>query len=329
MKLRPDTGDPNSYPLEFSENGIPLVSSVEDKKVESGQFKELLRHMDKEEALRIYNSIKTLEHGEFEKSQLRDENGELCIVWHGSPRRFEKFQADLKGEFRWINEGIHFSSSEKVVEQYADKAYSALRVVLYTIASQLFQLEEGKSLTSEQIQRAKEEYNKLIEEVREKGEQSASYKKEYASKGGAKSEERDPSGDYLAYGKARLGVEWVSEIFGGKLPTKENSILDAGENVYIGKDIGRYFYAAVLDIEKPFRAEIKNIDRGFSLGEESRKIGGTDGNILSHPEGVIGMGGLLVSGTVGTISAAVFDEKKIKILGCDAGGKFEVSRELL
>ncbi len=329
MEFNSNIGNPNDPPFEFSENGVPLVANTEGKKIESGQFKELLRHMQQEDALKIYKSIKRLEEGEFKNSQLQDENGELRIMWHGSPRKFEEFRSDAKGEYRWRNEGIHFSSSEEVVEQYADKAYSALRTALYAIASQSFQLEEGKPLTNEQVQKAKEIYNGIMENVREKKEQSPFYRKEYVWKSGVKTEERDPAAESIEYGKIRLGIEWISEIFGGELPTKENSIFDQREGVYVGRNIGKYFYAAVLDIEKPFRAETKDIDHGFSMGEESKEKEDTDGTILLHPEGIVGMGGLLISGTEGTISAAIFDEKKIKILGCKSGGKFEVSKEFI
>lgn len=85
--------------LEVSENGILLILNKEGKKVESIQFKELIKATgNQKEAMEIYHKIKELSENDFKDSKLRDENGELMIVWHGSSRKFENFDPNAKGQ---------------------------------------------------------------------------------------------------------------------------------------------------------------------------------------------------------------------------------------
>ncbi len=145
--------------------------------------------------------------GAFKDSKLRTADGELMIVWHGSPRKFDEFKTDAKGEFRWRNEGVHFSSSREVIEQYADKAFSALRQMLYDIAMKEHGIKYGDPVQSEQVKKAKEIYNQIIKDVIEKGEDSAYYKKGY-SLDVHEQKVRKPDLDALTYNGEIFGTEW-------------------------------------------------------------------------------------------------------------------------
>lgn len=297
-------------------NEIPLVLK-EGKEVESAQFKKLLEVTDYEHALKIYKDIKELENGEFKESKLRDENNELMIVWHGSPRKFDEFKTDVKGEFRWRNEGLHFNSSRELIKQYAEKAYKALNIILYDIALEISGAKYGIELDEELQRKAIAEYNKMVQDIIEQGENSRFYHKEYEYDNEQKkfSNKRKQDFDYLIYGRQRFGLEWVLEIFGGEMPSKENTYLDKTNGLYWGNNIGRFEYAAVLNMENPFKEETTNIDVGFELGENSHKEKDTDGTILFHKENIIGDGRLEVQGSKDTYSAAVFDKRKIKLIG--------------
>lgn len=297
-------------------NEIPLVLK-EGKEVESSQFKKLLEVTDYENALKIYEDIKKLENGEFKDGKLLDENNELLIVWHGSPRKFDEFKTDVKGEFRWRNKGLHFNSSREIIKQYAEKAYKALNIILYDIALEISGAEYGIVLDEELQKKSIAEYNKMVQDIIEQGENSRFYHKEYEYDYGQKkfSNKRKPDFDYLIYGKQRFGLEWVLEIFGGEMPSKENTYLDKTNGLYWGNNIGEFEYAVVLNIENPFREETTNMDVGFEQGENSHKEKGTDGTILFHKESVIGDGQLEVSESKNTYSVAVFDKRKIKLIG--------------
>lgn len=303
-------------------NEIPLVLK-EGKEVESGQFKKLLEVTDYENALKIYEDIKKLENGEFKDSKLRDENNELLIVWHGSPRKFDEFKTDVKGEFRWRNEGLHFNSSKELIKQYAEKAYKALNIVLYDIALEISGAKYGIELDEELQRKAIAEYNVMIEDLIEQGENSRFYGKAYEHDD---SEKRRSDMDFLKYGKHRFGLEWVLEIFNGEIPTKENTYFDKTNGLYFGNDIGKYEYAAVLNIENPSREETVDLDNGFEYGEKSHKNKGTDGTVLFHKENIIGNGRLEVKGSKNTYSVAVFDNRKIKLIGRVERGKFIVNK---
>lgn len=285
--------------------------------------KNLIESVGKDNALKIYETIKKLGSGEFKNSKLRNENGELMLMWHGSPRKFEEFKTDTAGQFRWRNSGIQFSSSREVVEQYADKAFSAVRAILYSIILKTYDLKHGEPIQEEQLKQAKEIYNKIILDIIENGEESVYYKKGYIM-GSDQQKVRAPGYDALTYEGESFGLDWALEIFNGHIPTKDNTTLDEGNGIYLGNGIGKYEYLAVLDIEHPYETDSVNMDHGFELGEREHKQKGTDGTILSHSKGVIGNGGIVVEETKGTYSAAVFDPTKIKILGRREGGKFEI-----
>lgn len=295
----------------------------ENERFSSPQFKKLAEVAGEETALKIYKTLEQLGAGAFKDSKLRTTDGELMIVWHGSPRKFDEFKTDAKGEFRWRNEGVHFSSSREVIEQYADKAFSALRHMLYDIAVKEHGIKYGDPIQSEQLKKAKEIYNQLIQDVIEKGEDSAYYKKGY-SLDSSEQKIRKPDLDALTYNGEIFGTEWVLEIFNGQMPTKENTYFDEGNGVYLGNDVGRYEYAAVMDIEQPYQADSTNMDYDFEQGEQSHREHGTDGTILTHTKGAEGNGGV-VEQTKGTYSAAIYDAKKIKILGRKQNGKFIVN----
>jgi len=339
-------------PLLLSKKGIPLVLNKEKKLVESLQFKELMKVIkDRKIALRVYNAIKKIELGEFKNSKLRDENGELMIVWHGSPRKFKRFDLSARGEFSWKNTGLHFQSSKELVLQYALKAQRAWFDLMLYIAAERFGFEYGyvykltfKDLPREQKEEAIKIYNEIIEDLIKNGEDSKFFHKGYVSRYNPESdkweERRDPSLDYILYGKSRFGMEWVLEIFGYQMPTKENcSLVNIINNndkylVYFGNEIGAYIYAAVLNIENPFYEDTKDIDFSFKEGEKSHKEQGTDGTILIHSENLIGMGRIEIPNSKGTYSVAVFDPDRIKIIGVEnigveKEGKFEINEEFM
>jgi hypothetical protein len=320
--------------LKFTKEGIPLVLNKEKKLVESVQFKKILEMTNNyEKALEIYKAIKKLEKGEFKNSKLRDENGELMIVWHGSPRKFEKFDPKAKGQWRWRNEGIHFQSSKELVEQYAKKAHFAWETAVYSIGEELFNLKSGDVLAGEQLEKAREVFNEIIEDLIRNGEESKFYEKGYTPYYDKENKtvkmQRDPSFDVIVYGKQRFSIEWFLEIFGGEMPTKENCVFNEKYGTYFGKDIGEYYYAVILNIENPFYLECLNVDYGFELGEKSHREQGTDGTILFHPKNIIGEGGLEIPNTKNTYSIAIFDPDKIKIIGIETEKGFEISKEFL
>jgi len=320
--------------LELSENDVPFVLNKEGEKVKSEQFKELIKITgNPEKAKQIYEKIKELENGELKESKLKDMNGELLIVWHGSSRKFEKFDPNEKGEWRWRNKGMHFQSSKETVEQYAEKAKSAWNHILYHIGLEHFSLKNGDTFTDEQEREIKNIFNEITEDLIKNGEDSKFYRKDYRTcynKEKKISESiRDPGGDYIIYGKRRFGTEWALEIFGGKMPSKENCSYSERFGTYFGNDIGEYKYAALLNIEKPFSEETTDLDNGFENGEESHREQGTDGTILSHKEGVATFNEGKIPGTENSISAGVFDENKIKIIGVETEKRFEIRKEFL
>lgn len=301
---------------------IPLVLNKEGKEVGSDQFKKLLEVTGYEQALKIYKNIKEIENGGFKDSKLRDKNNEILIVWHGSPRKFDEFETDVKGEFRWRNEGLHFNSSRELIKQYSEKAYKSLNIILYDIALEISGAEYGIELNEEQQKKAIAEYNKMVEDLIKHGENSRFYSKAYEYDD---SEKRKPDMDFLKYGKHRFGLEWALEIFNGEMPTKENVSFDKTNGLYFGKNIGRYEYAAVLNIKNPYEEETVGIDYGFEKGEKAHKEQGTDGTILFHKENIIGDGQLEVVGSKNTTSVAIFDKRQIKLIGRMEEGKFIIN----
>ena len=324
-----------TFDMEVSESGIPLVLNKEDEKVESVQFKELVKMAgDQEKARHIYGEIKKLEYGDFKNSKLRDENGELMIVWHGSSRKFEKFDPEAKGEWSWRNKGVHFQSSKEVVSQYAEKAKNAWNNILYNIGLEHFGLKDGVAFTDEQEKEIKNIFNGIVEDLVKNGEDSKFFSRGYGDhynreKGVLEKNKRMHDLDAIIYGKHQFGTEWALEIFGGEMPTKENCSLNKKFGTCFGNDVGEYKYAAVLDVEKPFCEEAKEIDYSFELGEKSHREQSTDGTILTHPENVIGMGRLEIPGTKGTYSVAVFDADKIKVIVVETEKGFEIRKEFL
>lgn len=304
--------------FEVSENGIPLVVNKEGQKIESDQYKQL-NDVAPEQALEIYKALKNLESGEFRDSKLRDENGELRIVWHGSPRKFDEFKTDAKGEWRYMNYGVHFSSSKEIVEQYSEKAYSALDNIRYNLAEEVSGIKDGSKLSSEHFANGDKIYNEIIADLVEKGEESQFYKKAYRFDPVKKKDTDERTHrDAITYGKQRFGVDWAFEIFNGEMPNKENAYFDERANLWLGRDIGEYAYACVLNIERPFEQESANVDHGFRAGENAHTEKLTDGTILYHSEPVHAMGGLLREEAKGTYSVAVFDSSQIKIVGVES-----------
>lgn len=283
---------------------------------QSLQFKQLLEIAAKEQAVRICNFIKGLGTGEFADSKLRDKNGELMILWHGSPRKFETFDENAEGEFRWRNTGIHFSSSREVIEQYADKAFSALRQILYDIFEKL---NPGQKLDQAKLDEAKKAFNRMVEDLIVNGENSSFYKKGF---GYGENSQRRPNLDALTFEGRLFGTEWSLEIFNGQMPTNENTYFDAKEGVYLGKDIGKYEYAAVVNTKNPFETNSTNMDFDFEQGEKSHLEQGTDATVLFHKDAVVGNGMQAVEQTKGTYSIAIYDTKNIKIIGRKEGAKF-------
>lgn len=323
--------------LEISENGVPLVLNKEGEKVESVQFKELIKMTrDREKAGQIYNKIKELESGELKNSKLKDENGELMIVWHGSSRKFEKFNPEAKGEWRWRNKGVHFQSSKETIEQYAKKAKSAWNNIAYNIGLEYFGMKYGSDFTDGQDKKTKEIFNEIIEDIIENGENSKFYHKNYLNRynkeKGINELTRDPCGDAIIYGKHQFGTEWALEIFGGEMPNKENCSINKKYGTYFGNDIGEYKYATLLSIEKPFYKEAitaSGLDYAFEDGEKSHREKGTDGAIITHLENLKDMAGREIADTKNTYSASIFDENKIKIIGIETEKGFEVRKEFL
>jgi hypothetical protein len=301
--------------------------SQESEASKSLQFQQLLKLMDREQALQIYETIKQLAAGEFKDSVMRDDNGELMIMWHGSPRKFDTFKTDATGEYRWRNEGVHFSSSREVIGQYADKAYSAIRAVLIGIARADSRLSADTSLEGEVLAEAKGTYNEIIKDLLTNDEDSQYYKKGYGYNA-QQQRVRKKDLDSIVYKDEQFGIDWFAEIFNGQMPSKDNTELDQQNGILLGKGISRYEYAAVVNIKDPYTAEAIDMDQGFEAGENAHKEESKDGTILFHKEAVIGMGGLQVKGTENTYSAAVFDPSKIKILGRREGGWFVVINKL-
>jgi len=304
--------------FEISENGIPFILNKEGQKVESIQYKHLM-DLAPDQALAVYKALKKLETVEFKDSEVKDENGELRIVWHGSPRKFNEFKTDAKGEWRWRNHGVHFSSSKEVVEEYSEKAYSSLNNIRYYLAEEVAQIKDGRKLNSEDFIKGDEIYNVIIADLVEKGEESQFYKKGYKFDYNQNkvSDERDTSLDAIKYGKQNFGTDWVFEIFNGEIPNNENSYFDAGNKLWLGNNIGKYAYACVLNIERAFKEDTTDVDNGFEKGERAHSEGITDGTILYHSDPVNATGGQKQE-TKDTYSIGVFDPAQIKIIGIES-----------
>lgn len=318
--------------LELTKDGFPIILNENGERVESVQFKELVKTTgNQKEATKIYRMLKKLENGDFRNSQLRDKNGELMIVWHGSSRKFEEFNMKAKGQWRWKNEGMHFQSSKEVIAQYAEKAKRAWNIILYDIAIEHFGIEQGRELTGEQDKKAREIFNEIVEDLIKNGENSKywhkNYLRHYDKQKGEEILKRDPGGDAIAYGKQLFGTEWALEIFGGEMPSKKNCSINEKYGTYFGNDIGEYKYAAVLNIKNPFRKETNETDDGFEIGEKSHREERTDGTILSHKKGIFDFPmQTTIAGTVNSISAAVFDTDKIKTIGVETENGFEIRK---
>ena len=323
----------NQKNFELSKKGIPLVSNKEGQQVESTQYKKLYE-LAPAQALEIYKALKNLESGEFKNSKLRDENGELLVVWHGSPRKFDNFKTDAKGEFRWRNQGVHFSSSRKLVEQYSDKAYSALNNARYHLIMEIAGNKDFSALSKEDREKGDKMYNTIILDLIEKGENSQFYNKAYKNDNftkGKLSDEREPNRDSIKYGKKGFSIEWFFEIFGGEMPNKNNAYFDERNRLWLGKNVGRYAYACILNIENPFELDSINMDESFELGEKSHKEKATDGTILYHPKAVHAMGGQKDEEAMGSYSAAAFNPNQIKIVGIENINKktFQINDALI
>lgn len=327
----------NSSQFELSPEGIPLVAK-EGKKVESKQFRQLTELVDHKQAMRIYTSIKHLENNEFKNSQAIDENGELMFFWHGSPRKFDQFRTDAKGEWKWRNEGLHFSSSKELVKQYANKAQEVFDFVCIELLRSTEKVTAETTWNAERSKKVAILYNEIIKDLIENGENSRFYKKAYKYDPVAKmpTSDRQPDMDAIMLGeKSTLATEEFLELFGGEMPSKENTSflefnthLGNDTSIYWGNNIGRYRYATVLNIVNPFKQETYNLDWDFEQGEKSHKQNGTDGTILFHPNGLIGIGMQKVEKARGTYSVAVFDASKIIVIGREENGNFVVNQRL-
>lgn len=293
------------------------VNNVNGEKRDGRQFKTLLGVVKSEdEAVRIHEKLKKIGEGEFGESKARDENGELSIVWHGSPRIFDQFDQNAAGEYRWRNEGIHFQSSKDMVKQYAEKAKDALGHTYREIIQQDFG-KEYDIKNNEHVQTVIGHYNEMVRDLIEHGMES----KHIMTRNNIVQ---------LTYGNTRMDLDSFKEIFGGKLPDNDNTVMVKGPNgteLYYGKDIGKVYYAAVLNIKNPHIEETTDLDNGYEVGEETHKKGETDGTILNHTTNIKGMGGLEVEGTAGTSSYGVFDTNEIKIIGREVNGIFELMPE--
>jgi hypothetical protein len=306
---------------EWGEQQIPLARNEQEELIESSQFKQIqLFAPDFDEAMRIYQELKALEQGEFKESQMRDSNGELVIMWHGSPRKFDTFNPNSMGEFRWKNKGMHFCSEKSTIHQYSEKAEKSLSQIVAGVARQHFIIPPTERIPKDQFQKAIGIYNKIIEDIRENGRDSQYYVT--TSKPTPTGEWIPSSADAIVYMKRQFGADWALEIFNGKLPTKDNTYFDESSGVYIGNDLGKYKYATILNIENPFRLTSRDFDSTFKMGEKAHEEQGTDGTIIFHKEGIFGYpdGNALaapglIPNTEGSYSAAVFDPDKIKIIG--------------
>jgi hypothetical protein len=279
--------------FELSQNGIPFVLNKEGEKVESDQYKQL-KNLDPERAVEIYKALKKIQSEEFEKSKLVDANGELMIVWHGSPRKFNEFKTDAKGEWRWMNYGIHFSSSYEMIEEYSDKAYSALNDIRYSLAQEIGVTKDSIGLNDENnITKVNKVYNEIIADLIQNRQESRFYERGYKRDLQTRefTHEKDPGSDAIVYGKQKFGVEWALEIFGGEMPTKENTYFNEHNKLWLGANVGKYAYACVMNVANPFKIETTSLDGGFEKGELSHKESATDGTILYHPEGINVIGG--------------------------------------
>lgn len=285
---------------------IPVLM-IEGQEIESEQFKEIIKFTEYDEALRIYDTIKKLGENEYKNSKLRDKNGELLIVWHGSPRKFDTFRADAQGQFRWMNNGVHFSSSSELVTQYTKKALECREDFIRNLGVEIYKVKVNEQLNEVQLEKSITAYNEMIKDVIENGSSSHFYKT-FSSDNKASLQD-----DCLIYGDSRFGLEWVLEIFGGEMPTEENTFFDG--RMYIGNAIGQYKYAAILDIENPYVEDATDIDKAFKNGEESANKKGTDGTILIHSEDIQDIHGESIDGTKGTTTAGIFDINKIKLVG--------------
>lgn len=325
------TQSEKSFPTNFelSKEGIPFVNH-EGKKVESKQFKQLIQLTGREQAIKTYAHIKQLESDEFKESQARDENGELILAWHGSPRKFDEFKLDSKGQWSWRNKGIHFSTSKELIQEYADKARSRFKLVCNSILRRLEKVTPESPWNEERFGKVARIYNEVVEDLIENGENSRYYHKEYRYDQKTDNRHfRDPSLDHI---ENPLGGHWATdyflEIFGGKIPTKESTVFDDkfgyyGVKVYRGTDIGAYNYLTVLNITNPFRKQtyITDMDDAFEDGERSHEQNRTDGSVLSHPTG---WGKIKINPTKELCSIAVFDPSQIRIIGREEDGKFVV-----
>ena len=327
----------NPESLDFSKK----VASVESEKPSGSQYESLVGITgDEKIAAAIGAKIEQLGRTDFKDSKMRNDSGELMLMWHGSPRAFDSFDMKAGGQWRWRNQGVHFSSSHEMVEQYSDKAINSLHTVIRDIAYENLgsHPEPGEQLnvSDEQwqaaVQEAVEVYNTIVRDLMEKGPEST-----YFRKSTSPSQENNPLDGAIQYKNRAFGMEWVSEIFGGQMPTEKNTFFDEKQGLYLGEGIGRYKYLVVLNITQPHIVdnvtESFGLDRAFQRGEEEYTSGVVDGTIIAHTTGIQDtQRGGIVQGTEGGYSAGVFDENQIYILGTlrdsSEGAIFKPSREI-
>lgn len=327
----------NLESLDFSQKAAPEGF----EKPTQSQYETLLGITgDEKIAAAIDRKLKELGQSDFKDSKMRNDKGELMLMWHGSPRDFDSFDMQTSGQWRWKNKGVHFSSSDEMVEQYSNKAINSLHTVIREIAYQDLgsSPEAGQEwyVGNEQwrtaVQEAIQVYNIIVRDLIEKGIESS-----YFRKSTSLSRENDPLDGAIQYKNRGFGMDWVSEIFGGQMPTEENTFFDEKQGMYLGEGIGRFKYLVALNIIQPHIAdnvdESFGLDREFRLGEEEHARGMVDGTIIAHPTGIQDhQRGGTVQGTERTYSAGVFDSGQIYILGTlrDSGEEalFKPSKEI-
>ncbi len=299
-------------------------ASIPQEKPQASQIDILKKILgDEEKAEFAHQKLSELQQNEFKGSKAVDGMGELAIVWHGTPRIFEQFDPSARGDFRWRNKGVHFATEKGNLTTYAEKANNDLYIAIDRIGAKTIANYDYSN--SKHFHQAVEEYNSLIDDLMQNGENSKYFHKH---------EEHET----IDYKGAGMDFAWFSEIFGGQLPTKENSHkvkASDEEYVYFGKDVGEAYYAVVLNIQNPFNLSADttldkfnqgySLDSGFTLGENSHENQGTDGTIIHLNISSTNNSGQKIIETLD--SFAVFDPNKVKIVGREINGTFELMPE--
>jgi len=270
--------------------------------MESVQFKKLMEIIKNKEDLEILRKKLSFLEKRMKDSKCRyPETNELMILFHGSPRKFEKFapENELKGMWRSFNKGIHFCSEIKYTIEFAKKASSTIEFLIYEIGRNLFGFEYGKPLRGEELEKSIEIYNSIIEDVVKNWRHSKFFKTHSSL---------FSKWEYISFeyeGRELVGIE-LSEFLEilGYDPSPQN--LSLVDGIYRGKNVGEFIYVCVADIRNPFltTGNFDDVDSKFRDGERAHESTKTDSTIVKVSD----------SGSV-YYFVCIFNNESIFILG--------------